>query len=99
MAQKLGFKAALIEGPTHFSQFASLGEAVWGERFLSEGCLSAHYRNMVMEGEKVRAFIGRAQGEDHAKIWATKRDGTGRKFSRARPPSGRRRRQPRWIYG
>jgi len=76
MAQKLGFKAAPIEGPTHFSQFAPLGEAVWGERFLSEGCLSAHYRNMVMEGEEVRAFIGREPGEDHAKIWATKRDGT-----------------------
>jgi hypothetical protein len=76
MAQKLGFKAGPIEGPTHFSQFAPLGEAIWGERFLSEGCLSAHYRNMVMEGEEVRAFIEREPGEDHAKIWASKRDGT-----------------------
>lgn len=76
MAQKLGFKAGPIEGPTHFSQFAPLGEAIWGERFLSEGCLSAHYRNMVMEGEDVRAFIEREPGEDYAKIWATKRDGT-----------------------
>lgn len=76
MAQKLGFKAGPIEGPTHFSQFAPLGEAIWGERFLSEGCLSAHYRNMVMEGEEVRAFIEREPGEDHARIWATKRDGT-----------------------
>lgn len=75
-AQKLGFKAGPIEGPTHFSQFAPLGEAIWGERFLSEGCLSAHYRNMVMEGEEVRAFIEREPGEDHARIWATKRDGT-----------------------
>jgi hypothetical protein len=76
MAQKLGFKAGPIEGPTHFSQFAPLGEAVWGERFLSEGCLSAHYRNMVMEGEEVRAFIEREPGADHATIWAQKRDGT-----------------------
>jgi hypothetical protein len=76
MAQKLGFKAGPIEGPTHFSQFAPLGEAIWGERFLSEGCLSAHYRNMVMEGEEVRAFIEREPGEDHARIWAAKRDGT-----------------------
>jgi hypothetical protein len=37
-----------------------------GERFLAEGCLSAHYRNMVMEGEEVRAFIEREPGEDHA---------------------------------
>jgi len=76
MAQKLGFKAGPIEGPTHYSQFAPLGEAVWGERFLREGCLSAHYRNMVMEGEEVRAFIEREPGEDHAVIWAQKRDGT-----------------------
>lgn len=76
MAQKLGFKAGPVEGPTHYSQFIPLGEAIWGERFLTEGCLSAHYRNMVMEGEEVRAFIEREPGEDHAKIWATKRDGT-----------------------
>jgi hypothetical protein len=76
MAQKLGFKAGPIEGPTHYSQFVPLAEAIWGERFLREGCLSAHYRNMVMEGEEVRAFIEREPGEDHAKIWATKKDGT-----------------------
>ena len=76
MAQKLGFKAGPIEGPTHYSQFVPLAEAIWGERFLREGCLSVHYRNMVMEGEEVRAFIERGPGEDHAKIWATKRDGT-----------------------
>ena len=75
-AKRLGFKAGPIEGPTHFSQFVPLAEAIWGERFLREGCLSAHYRNMVMEGEEVRAFIEREPGEDHAKIWATKRDGT-----------------------
>ena len=76
MAQKLGFKAGPIEGPTHFSQFAPLGEAIWGERFLREGCISTHFRNMVVEGEEVRAFIEREPGEDHAKIWAQKRDGT-----------------------
>ena len=76
MAQKLGFKAGPIEGPTHFSQFAPLGEAIWGQRFLSEGCISTHFRNMVVEGEEVRAFIEREPGEDHAKIWAQKRDGT-----------------------
>ena len=63
MAQKLGFKAGPIEGPTHYSQFVPLVEAIWGERFFKEGCLSAHYRNMVMEGEEVRAFIEREPGE------------------------------------
>lgn len=75
MARRLGFRAGPIEGPTHFSQFAPLGVAIWGERFLAEGCLSAHYRNMVMEGEEVRAFIECAPGASHAQIWATRRDG------------------------
>ena len=30
-AQKLGFQGGTIEGPTHFSQFAPLGERVWGQ--------------------------------------------------------------------
>ena len=42
-AKKLGFKAATIEGPTHFSQFAPLGFALWGDRWMSSGCISAHY--------------------------------------------------------
>jgi len=65
-----------IEGPTHYSHFVPLPEAIWGERFLREGCLSVHYRDMVMEGQEVRAFIEREPGEDHAKTRATKRDGT-----------------------
>ena len=28
-AQKLGFKGGTIEGPTHFSQFAPLGDRLW----------------------------------------------------------------------
>ncbi len=75
-AQMLGFRGGTIEGPTHFSQFAPLGEAVWGERFLAEGCISAHYRNASFAGEEVRAFLEREPGEDHATIWMTKRDGT-----------------------
>src|ERR1700761_5483895 len=69
-AQKLGFKGGTIEGPTHFSQFAPLGYAVWGERWLSHGCLSAHYRAPVFEGEEVQAFLRRpANGETSAEIW------------------------------
>jgi len=80
-AQKLGFKTATIEGPTHFSQFAPLGEAIWGERWFSEGCLSAHYRNAVFEGEEVRAFMdkpaeGPADGAVQVAIRMEKRDGT-----------------------
>lgn len=76
MAQKLGFKAGPVEGPTHFSQFGPLGEALWGQRFFSEGRISAHYRTMVMEGEEVRAFIEPGPTPDDAHIWACKRDGS-----------------------
>jgi hypothetical protein len=76
-AQKLGFKAATIEGPTHFSQFAPLGEALWGKRWFEEGCISAHYRNPVFEGEEVRAFIDKpVDGAVQVAIRMEKRDGT-----------------------
>jgi hypothetical protein len=48
-AQKLGFKGATIEGPTHFSQFAPRGFALWGDEWLRHGCISAHYRAPVYE--------------------------------------------------
>ena len=48
-AQQLGFKGGAIEGPTHFSQFAALGERLWGTTWFETGCLSAHYRNPVFE--------------------------------------------------
>jgi hypothetical protein len=76
-AQKLGLKGGTIEGPTHFSQFVPLGVAVWGERWLSHGCLSAHYRAPAFEGERVRAFLRRpAGGADIAEIWMLREDGT-----------------------
>lgn len=76
-ARKLGFRAATIEGPTHFSQFVPLGVSVWGQRFLESGCISAHYRNAVFEGEDVRAFMTRpTDGRSRAEIWMQKKDGT-----------------------
>jgi hypothetical protein len=75
-AQKLGFKAATIEGPTHFSQFAPLGVALWGDRWLEHGCLSAHYRSPVYEGEEVRAFVRRPHaGVELAEIWMLRANG------------------------
>ena len=56
-AQKLGFQGGTIEGPTHFSQFAPLCERIWGKAWFETGCLSAHYRNPVFEGEEVQATI------------------------------------------
>jgi hypothetical protein len=76
-AQKFGFKGGTIEGPTHFSQFVPLCVALWGSRWLAEGSLSAHYRNACFEGEKVRAFVTKPQGEaTQTTIRLEREDGT-----------------------
>jgi hypothetical protein len=77
MAQGLGFKGAPIEGPTHFSQFDPLLERLWGRAWFERGCISAHYLNMVVEGEQVRAFVEMpAAGAQRTRVWAEKADGT-----------------------
>jgi hypothetical protein len=77
MAEKLGFTAGPIEGPTHFSQFVPLLADVWGQDWFERGCFSAHFQNMVVEGESVRAFIERPQpGSNRVRAWAEKADGT-----------------------
>lgn len=76
-AQAIGFKGGTIEGPTHFSQFVPLAFDVWGERWLTHGCLSAHYRAPVFEGEQVRAYLQRPQDDANvADIWMMRDDGT-----------------------
>src|SRR5262245_3948326 len=77
MAEKLGFRAGPIEGPTHFSQFVPLLAHVWGRAWFERGCLSAHYQNMVVDGEQVRAFVALpAAGATRIDAWAQKADGT-----------------------
>lgn len=77
MAEKLGFRAGPIEGPTHFSQFVPLLAHLWGNAWFERGCLSAHFQNMVVEGESVRAFVELpAPGATRARAWAEKADGT-----------------------
>ena len=77
MAQDLGFNGAPIEGPTHFSQFVHLLVEQFGDVWFERGCISAHYQNMVVEGEEVRAFVQpREDGANLIRIGAEKRDGT-----------------------
>lgn len=77
MAEKLGFKAGPIEGPTHFSQFVPLLVEVFGQAWFERGCFSAHFQNMVVEGEQVRAFVELpAPGATRLRCWAEKADGT-----------------------
>ncbi|HTZ71512.1 MAG TPA: hypothetical protein VMB71_12735 [Acetobacteraceae bacterium] len=77
VAEKLGFRAAPIEGPTHFSLFPPLLAHIWGNAWFERGCISAHYQNMVVEGEEVRAFAHLpAEGATTTRVWAEKSDGT-----------------------
>lgn len=77
MAEKLGFRAGPIEGPTHFSQFTPLLADIWGQAWFERGCFSAHFQNMVVEGEQVRSFVERpAPGAARVRAWAEKADGT-----------------------
>lgn len=74
-AAALGLAGAPIEGPTHFSQFDPLAVALWGEAWFERGCVSSHFRTMVVEGEEVRASLTTA-GPRAARIEARKADGT-----------------------
>jgi hypothetical protein len=75
MAEKLGFKAGPIEGPTQFSLFPPLLERIWGQKWFERGCISAHYQNMVVEGEETRAFAAIPEKDaTSTRVWAEKAD-------------------------
>ncbi len=73
-AGTLGLAGAPIEGPTHLSQVDPLASALWGPRWFETGCVSAHFRTMVVEGEEVTATLA-TDGGPVARIGATKADG------------------------
>ena len=75
-AHKLGFQGGTVEGPTHFSQLAPLGVAIWGEQFLARGCISAHYRTPCYDGEETRAIAHPTPNRGDAPIQVVKRDGS-----------------------
>ncbi|MDP6649580.1 MAG: hypothetical protein QF796_05520 [Acidimicrobiales bacterium] len=76
-AANLGLAGAPIEGPTHFSQFDPLLASLWGGRWFSHGCLSAHFQTMVVEGEEVQATVtSPGPGSTAVRIDAAKADGT-----------------------
>jgi hypothetical protein len=56
-AAKLGLAGAPIEGPTHFSQIDPLAVECWGQTWFEQGSVSAHFLNMVVEGDEVRASL------------------------------------------
>src|SRR5579875_1683548 len=75
-AASLGLAGAPIEAPTHFSQVDPLAVLVWGERWFERGCVSSHFRTMVVEGEEVQATLALDGRTEAAKIEAHKADGT-----------------------
>ncbi|MCU1504474.1 MAG: hypothetical protein JWM12_3828, partial [Ilumatobacteraceae bacterium] len=74
-AASMGLTGAPIEGPTHFSQFDPLAVALWGQAWFERGCISSHFRTMVVEGEQVQASMT-TTGPTSARIAAHKADGT-----------------------
>ncbi|MGI8492791.1 MAG: hypothetical protein ACR2KC_05375, partial [Acidimicrobiales bacterium] len=74
-AASMGLAGAPIEGPTHFSQFDPLAVTLWGLAWFENGCISSHFRTMVVEREEVQATMTTA-GEVAARIGARRRDGT-----------------------
>jgi hypothetical protein len=76
-AAKLGLAGAPIEGPTHFSQFEPLAQALWGDDWFAHGCISSHFLNMVIEGQQVQASLSvDGPGRRSGRIDAVKSDGT-----------------------
>ena len=74
-ASALGLAGAPIEGPTHFSQIDPLAVCLWGDAWFSSGCISSHFRTMVVEGEQVQASLTTSGGRSAA-VEAHKADGT-----------------------
>jgi hypothetical protein len=74
-AASLGLAGAPIEAPTHFSQFDPLAMLLWGQEWFERGCISSHFRTMVVEGEQVRAALTTGRSGT-ARIAAEKADGT-----------------------
>src|SRR5436190_15907893 len=74
-AESLGLLGAPIEAPTHFSQFDPLAVVLWGTDWFERGCISSHFRTMVVEGEDVQAMMTTV-APNLARIEAHKADGT-----------------------
>lgn len=74
-AESLGLIGAPIEAPTHFSQIDPLAAGLWGQAWFERGCISGHFRTMVVEGEEVQASLT-TTGPGSARVEAHKVDGT-----------------------
>jgi hypothetical protein len=73
-AASVGLTGAPIEAPTHFSQIDPLAAALWQRNWFERGCVSCHFRTMVVEGEQVQASLT-TTGPTSGRVEARKADG------------------------
>jgi hypothetical protein len=74
-AAELGFRRGLIEGPTHFSQFAPLLHKAWGNEWFEKGIVSARYKAPVYDGDEVQATLTLWPGATSADLSLHNREG------------------------
>jgi hypothetical protein len=75
-AAAVGLTGAPIEGPTHFSQLDPLAVLAWGPAWFERGCVSSHFRTMVVEPEEVQASLRVTGASCSGRMEMHKRDGT-----------------------
>ena len=75
-AASMGLTGAPIEGPTHFSQLDPLAVLAWGPAWFERGCISSHFRTMVVEPEEVQASLSLNGATDRGRMVMRKKDGT-----------------------
>ncbi|MGH7016720.1 MAG: hypothetical protein ACRED8_06500 [Caulobacteraceae bacterium] len=66
-AGKLGFKGGTVAGSLHMDQFVPLLVQTFGEDWRERGNLSLYFRQATIDGERVRAFL--QKGEGQARLW------------------------------
>ncbi|MGH6986642.1 MAG: hypothetical protein ACRED9_07375 [Caulobacteraceae bacterium] len=66
-AGKLGFKGGTVAGSLHMDQFVPLLVETFGDDWRERGNLSLYFRQATVDGERVRAFL--QKGEGQARLW------------------------------
>lgn len=74
-ASELGFRRGLIEGPTHFSQFAPLVHMTWGNEWFEKGAISARFKAPAHEGDEVQATLTHLPNRSSADLSLHNREG------------------------
>lgn len=76
-ASKLGFRGGTVAGSIHMEQFPPILLRAFGPRWFETGSLSCYFRNVTLDGERVRTLAEvPARSEDaQIRIWMVRDDG------------------------